>query len=225
MPAPATLRPQLGRPGRRRASRATAKTRRRPSRSASRPAGTRKAANTMLYALSTHESEPRLLPENDVLIAGNATLTIVASRNASSAPSDATSSACRASNRRRAAAPAGAAASATIEIASHPSGTSSRSTQGGAAGTVVLARAMHATYERRLRAAIRRSAYGSFTRLNGAVGPIDYCVTMSTEISTAGLVPLFSSQCVVFRSSGQPTPGPYSVATPSRWSVIVPCRM
>ncbi len=32
--------------------------------------------------------------------------------------------------------------------------------------------------------------------------------TMSTEISTAGTVPLFSSQCVVFRSSGQPTPGP-----------------
>jgi D-alanyl-D-alanine carboxypeptidase len=34
------------------------------------------------------------------------------------------------------------------------------------------------------------------------------CLTMSTEISTAGIVPLFSSQCVVFRSSGQPTPGP-----------------
>ena len=32
--------------------------------------------------------------------------------------------------------------------------------------------------------------------------------TMSTEISTAGIVPLFSSQWVVFRSSGQPTPGP-----------------
>ena len=40
--------------------------------------------------------------------------------------------------------------------------------------------------------------------------------TTSTEISTAGTVPLFSSQCVVFRSSGQPTPGPYSVATPFR---------
>jgi hypothetical protein len=50
------------------------------------------------------------------------------------------------------------------------------------------------------------------------------CLTMSTEISTAGIVPLFSSQCVVFLSSGQPTPGPYSVATPFRWSVIVPCR-
>jgi hypothetical protein len=32
--------------------------------------------------------------------------------------------------------------------------------------------------------------------------------TMSTEISTAGTVPRFSSQCLVFRSSGQPTPGP-----------------
>ena len=35
-----------------------------------------------------------------------------------------------------------------------------------------------------------------------------YCLTISTEISTAGIVPLFSSQCVVFLSSGQPTPGP-----------------
>ena len=34
------------------------------------------------------------------------------------------------------------------------------------------------------------------------------CPTISTEISTAGIVPLFSSQCVVFLSSGQPTPGP-----------------
>jgi hypothetical protein len=51
------------------------------------------------------------------------------------------------------------------------------------------------------------------------------CLTISTEISTAGVVPLFSSQCVVFLSSGQPTPGPYSVATPLRWSVIVPSSM
>ena len=49
-----------------------------------------------------------------------------------------------------------------------------------------------------------------------------WCLTTSTEISTAGSVPLFSSQWRVFRSSGQPTPGPYSVAIPSRWSVIVP---
>ncbi len=34
------------------------------------------------------------------------------------------------------------------------------------------------------------------------------CPTMSTEISIAGIVPLFSSQCVVSLSSGQPTPGP-----------------
>jgi hypothetical protein len=34
------------------------------------------------------------------------------------------------------------------------------------------------------------------------------CLTISTEISIAGIVPLFSSQCVVFLSSGQPTPGP-----------------
>ena len=34
------------------------------------------------------------------------------------------------------------------------------------------------------------------------------CLTMSTEISTADVVPRFSSQCVVFLSSGQPTPGP-----------------
>jgi hypothetical protein len=34
------------------------------------------------------------------------------------------------------------------------------------------------------------------------------CLTMSTEISTAGVVPLFSSQCMVLLSSGQPSPGP-----------------
>jgi hypothetical protein len=40
------------------------------------------------------------------------------------------------------------------------------------------------------------------------VGQCYSCLTISTEISTAGIAPLFSSQCVVFRSSGQPTPGP-----------------
>ncbi len=50
-------------------------------------------------------------------------------------------------------------------------------------------------------------------------------LTISTEISTAGVVPLFSSQCVVFLSSGQPNPGSYSLSTPFRWSVIVPCRI
>jgi len=34
------------------------------------------------------------------------------------------------------------------------------------------------------------------------------CVMRSNEISTAVLVPLFSSQCLVLLSSGQPTPGP-----------------
>lgn len=34
------------------------------------------------------------------------------------------------------------------------------------------------------------------------------CLTISTEISTAAIAPLFSSQWVVFLSSGQPTPGP-----------------
>ena len=48
-------------------------------------------------------------------------------------------------------------------------------------------------------------------RARKAVDPVrdrsDY-LTMSTEISTAGMVPLFSSQCEVLLSSGQPTPGP-----------------
>ena len=35
------------------------------------------------------------------------------------------------------------------------------------------------------------------------------CLTISTEISTAEIAPLFSSQCVVFLSSGQPTPRPW----------------
>jgi hypothetical protein len=42
----------------------------------------------------------------------------------------------------------------------------------------------------------------------GSSASIESCLTISTEISTAGIVPLFSSQWVVFRSSGQPTPGP-----------------
>ena len=42
----------------------------------------------------------------------------------------------------------------------------------------------------------------------GRSASIHSCLTISTEISTAGIVPLFSSQWVVFRSSGQPTPGP-----------------
>src|SRR5438034_1131429 len=38
------------------------KIRRRPTRSAHRPAGTSTAANTIVYAFSTHDSEPRLVP-------------------------------------------------------------------------------------------------------------------------------------------------------------------
>jgi len=37
--------------------------------------------------------------------------------------------------------------------------------------------------------------------------------------------PVFSSQCVVCLSSGQPGPGPCSSTAPFRWSMIVPCRM
>ena len=47
-----------------------------------------------------------------------------------------------------------------------------------------------------------------FRRVRAGSGLSYACPTMSTEISTAGVGPLFSSQCVVFLSSGQPTPGP-----------------
>jgi hypothetical protein len=59
-------------------------------------------------------------------------------------------------------------------------------------------------------------------RRPGSVSGPQLALTISTEISTAGVVPLFSSQCVVSLSSGQPTPGPYSLAIPFRWSVIDP---
>ncbi len=36
---------------------------------------------------------------------------------------------------------------------------------------------------------------------------------------------LFSGQWDVYRSSGQPTLGPYSVATPFLWSLIIACKM
>lgn len=108
------------------------KTRRLPSTSASRPAGTRNAANTMLYAFNTHDNDANELPENELRISGNATLTIVASRNASRAPSDATSKARLASNRRV----SGAAAAAASLIPSgdvlpqQPSGTSQADRRG-----------------------------------------------------------------------------------------------
>ena len=47
-----------------------------------------------------------------------------------------------------------------------------------------------------------------YTAGGTAAGRLYSCPTISTEISTAGIVPLFSSQCVVSLSSGQPTPGP-----------------
>ena len=53
----------------------------------------------------------------------------------------------------------------------------------------------------RIKALRRRFAPGEIRATYG-------CRTMSTEISTAGVVPLFSSQCLVLLSSGQPTPGP-----------------
>ena len=49
---------------------------RRPSRSASRPAGTRQAAKTIAYAFSTQESEEGVLPGKLCSIAGNAMLTM-----------------------------------------------------------------------------------------------------------------------------------------------------
>ena len=70
---------------------------------------------------------------------------------------------------------------------------------------------------------LREGARPTCSPTSRTVSSPDYSLrTTSTEISTAGTSPRFSSQWRVFRSSGQPKPGPYSVATPSRWSVIVP---
>ncbi len=44
--------------------------------------------------------------------------------------------------------------------------------------------------------------------LTGSISGNQSGATRSTEISTAVVVPLFSSQWLVFRSSGQPSPGP-----------------
>lgn len=65
------------------------KARRRPIRSAMRPAATRNAAKTMLYALRTQESVEIDVPWNVRAMLGNAMLTIVASTKATAAPSDA----------------------------------------------------------------------------------------------------------------------------------------
>jgi hypothetical protein len=54
--------------------------RRRPTRSAHRPAGTSTAANTIVYAFSTQDSELRLVPGYCLLMYGNARLTMNRSR-------------------------------------------------------------------------------------------------------------------------------------------------
>ncbi len=56
------------------------KVRRRPSRSAQRPIGTRAAANTIVYALSTHESVGREVVAKSRRRSGKAMFTIVTSR-------------------------------------------------------------------------------------------------------------------------------------------------
>ncbi len=60
--------------------------------SAIRPAATRNAAKTMLYAFSTHDSDEIEVPLNDWAMLGKAMLTIVASTNATAAPSEAIAS-------------------------------------------------------------------------------------------------------------------------------------
>ncbi len=55
-------------------------TRRRPIRSAHRPAGTSTAANTIVYPLSTQDSELRLVPGYCLLMYGKARLTMNRSR-------------------------------------------------------------------------------------------------------------------------------------------------
>ena len=68
-----------------------ANARRRPTRSVSRPNTMRKAAKTMLYALRIQDRSPTDVPGNDSTIEGNATFTMVASRNARNAPAHDTS--------------------------------------------------------------------------------------------------------------------------------------
>ena len=55
--------------------------RRRPTRSASRPAGTSSAAKTMLYAFSTQDRSAREASLKSRWMSGKATLTMVTSRN------------------------------------------------------------------------------------------------------------------------------------------------
>ena len=70
------------------------KSRRWPTRSAIRPAGTSAAAKTMLYALRTQESSLSEASGKSAAIDGNATLTIVTSRKAMNTATVVTSSTC-----------------------------------------------------------------------------------------------------------------------------------
>src|SRR5947207_11347133 len=74
--------------------------RRRPIRSASFPAASKNAANTMLYAFSTHDRFEIEVPLNDRSMFGKAMFTIVASTNATVAPSAAIASTVRGSGPR-----------------------------------------------------------------------------------------------------------------------------
>jgi hypothetical protein len=57
---------------------------------------------------------------------------------------------------------------------------------------------------------VARHRFSELQARHGAVGQLSglslLLPDVSTEISNAEIVPLFSSQCVVFLSSGQPTP-------------------
>src|SRR5689334_18576354 len=70
----------------------TRNTRRWPTRSATFPAGMRSAANTIVYALSTHESSDGVLVAKSREMAGKATYRIVVSRKVASVASDAMTS-------------------------------------------------------------------------------------------------------------------------------------
>ena len=71
------------------------KARRWPNRSAILPAGIRSAANTIVYALRTHDSVVGEALENVAEMSGNATYRIVVSRNVARVASDATASVTR----------------------------------------------------------------------------------------------------------------------------------
>src|SRR5262245_37008113 len=71
------------------------KKRRRPKRSARRPAGTSAAAKTIVYAFRIHERRFNELPGNDALMSGKAMFTIVTSRKLMKTPTDVTSSTCQ----------------------------------------------------------------------------------------------------------------------------------